>query len=81
MRVEGALVMSVWSESFKDREGKDVEFYRALLSVPGEAPLQLKVGKDDFEMARECEGLNGSALVELDCRPGNRQSVYFKGLE
>ena len=71
-------LQSVWSESFKGRDGDMVEFYRALCSVPGEAPLQLGVTKDDFEDLRAKMGNTGTALVELDARPGNRVRVYLK---
>ena len=73
-------VMNVWSESFKGKDGEDVEFYRALLNVPGEPPMQLAVAKDDFTDLCVYIGHEGVALVEIDAKPGNRVRVFFRGL-
>lgn len=81
VKLPDATLMNVWAESFKSKSGEEVEYYRALVNVPGEAPLQLKVSKDDFEGMREMMGMSGCVLAELDCTPGNRQSVYMKGME
>lgn len=78
LEIENVTVNSVWSESFTGRDGDEVEFYRALLSVPGESPLQLGVSKDDFGNLSAKMGANGTALVDLDARPGNRVRVYLK---
>lgn len=78
--IQDVTVSNVWSETFKGRDGDTVEFYRALLNVPGEAPLQLAVSKDDFAECSSLIGHQGTAIAYLDARPGNRVRVYFKGL-
>lgn len=80
MEIENVNLNSVWMESFKGRDGDNVTFYRALMTVPGEAPLQLGVREDDFANLQEKSGQKGVALVDLDARPGNRVRVYLKEL-
>ena len=80
VEIKQVTVSSVWSESFKGREGDTVEFYRALCTVPGEAPLQLGVSKEDYPELVQAIGKTGTALVDIDARPGNRVRVYLKEL-
>ena len=80
VEIANVTVSSVWSESFKGRDGDMVEFYRALLSVPGEAPMQLGVSKEDYPELVQKIGSSGKALVEIDARPGSRVRVYLKDL-
>ena len=81
VQIENAGLTSAWSESFKGREGDQVEFYRALVTVPGEAPMQLSVAKDDYPLLSEQIGTVGTATVEIDARPGNRVRVYLKEID
>lgn len=78
IKVKDVTVSSVWSEEFKGREGDMVQYYRALVTVPGEAPLQLGVREDDFAALSARIGATGTATVELDARPGNRVRVYLR---
>lgn len=78
--VDGTLT-SVWAESFTGRNGDEVEFYRALLSVAGEAPMQLSVSKDDVDQLNACVGVTGQCELEIDARPGNRARVYLKDVK
>lgn len=80
VEIQQVNVVNVWAESFKGRNGEDVEYFRALLNVPGEPPMQLAVGKDDFTELCACIGREGVALIELDAKPGNRVRVFFRGL-
>lgn len=80
LEIANTSITNVWAEKFKGREGEDVEFYRALLNVPGEAPVQIGVAKDDFNELSARIGANGTALIELDARPGNRVRVYLKDI-
>lgn len=79
--IEDANLTSVWAESFTGRDGDQVEFYRALLAVAGEAPMQLSVSKDDYPHFVELIGSSGRATVEIDARPGNRARVYLKDMD
>lgn len=78
VEVKDVTLQSVWAESFKGREGDTIEFYRSLCVVPGEPPMQLGVAKDDYDDLRAKMGNSGTALVEIDARPGNRVRVYLK---
>lgn len=78
LEIANVNLTNVWAEKFKGRDGEDVEFYRCMLNVAGEAPVQLSVSKDDFSDLSAKIGTSGTALVDLDARPGNRIRVYLK---
>lgn len=80
IEINDVTVSSVWRETFTGRDGDEVEFFRALLTVPGEPPMQLGVSRDDFETMRDRSGAKGTAIIDLDARPGNRVRVYVKDL-
>lgn len=80
VEISDVRMNSVWRETFTGRDGDEVEFFRALLTVAGEAPMQLAVQKDDFEMLRGKQDATGTALVEIDARPGNRVRVFIRDL-
>lgn len=71
-------VSNVWKETFTGRDGDEVEFFRALVNVPGEPPLQLGVTKDDFPELSAMIGRTGEGVIDLDARPGNRVRVHLK---
>lgn len=82
VKVENCALLNVWEESFKDREtGEDVQFFRALVSAVGEAPMQFGVSKDDYESVKAMVGGVGSALVDIDAQPGRRVRVRLVGME
>lgn len=82
VEVENCALLNVWEESFKDREtGEDVQFFRALVSAVGEAPMQLGIAKDDFEHVKTQVGTVGAALVDIDAQPGRRVRVRLVGMK
>ena len=82
VNIENSCLLNVWEESFEDRETHEpVQFYRALVSVIGEAPMQFGVNKDDFEALRQKVGTVGNAAVDLDAQPGRRIRVRLVGME
>lgn len=82
VEIQEVNLTNVWQESFTNREtGEVVEFHRAMLNKAGEPPMQLSVAKDDVPVVSDSVGLNGTALLELNARPGERVRVYLKGFE
>ena len=82
VEIQNATLSNVWQESFTNREtGENVEFWRALVNVPGEAPAQFGVARDDVEKVTPFVGDSGIAVVNLDARPGSRIRVYLVGFE
>lgn len=78
--LESVSVLNVYKKTFENSKGEEIEYYRSLLNVPGEAPMELAVKKGDFEMLSGKIGVVGSAVVELDAQPGNRTKVYFRDI-
>lgn len=79
--LEDVTLNSVWRESFIDRDGREVEFFRALCTVPGEQPAQLSVMQDDFDSLTNEQGNTGTAHIEIQARPGSRARVILRGLD
>lgn len=81
LSIENACLLNVWEDSFKDREtGEDVKYCRALLSVPGEAPMQFAVAPDDFASVSALIGNVGDFAIDLDAQPGRRMRVRLVGM-
>lgn len=74
-------VSSVWADSFTGADGDEVEYYRALVSVAGEAPMQLSVARDDYEKLAGCIGVTGNCVLDISANPGRRTRVYLKEVE
>ena len=81
VEVEDVTLTSAWRDSFTDREGREVEYFRALCTVPGEQPAQLAVMQDDYPELVERQGETGTAHLEIQARPGSRVRVILRGLD
>lgn len=80
--IEEVNLTNVWMEQFTRRDsGEVIEYYRAMLNKAGEPPMQLAVTKDDLPNVEQYTGGVGTALVNIDARPGERVRVYLKGFE
>ena len=77
-----ARVLNVWEESGTDRDtGREFFYYRALLNVEGEPPLQVGVSQDDFESAKACVGKEGVCILNIDAQPGRKAKIRFCGMQ
>lgn len=80
--VDDVALTNVWEESFKDREtGEDVVFYRALLTVAGQPPVQLGVRGEDYEQLAQHVGELGRVCLEIMAQPGRRLRVLVRGVQ
>lgn len=76
------MVSSAWRDSFVSREGEEIEYFRCLVTVNGEKPMQLKVrNAEQFEEIRQFEGVEGEIYIEIDCEPGRRQQIAIDRVE
>ena len=77
--LKDATVTNVWADKFTGRDGDEVEYYRAGLTVLGEPPMEVAVSKNDFQEVQGLMESSGDFELEIDARAGRKTRVYLKG--